>query len=106
MSASYHEARFLTDPRPRAVLVDVGFTLTFWDGARIARDAAAAGVPVEPAAIERAEILIRTETREIEGVPLRTHDDGGKRYLDAVFARALRLAGAGCDDATVARAAA
>jgi putative hydrolase of the HAD superfamily len=106
MSASYHEARSLTDPRPRAVLVDVGFTLTFWDGARIARDAAAAGVPVEPAAVERAEILIRTETREIEGVPLRTHDDGGKRYLDAVFARALRLAGAEGDDETLARAAA
>jgi HAD superfamily hydrolase (TIGR01549 family) len=106
MSASYHEARTLSDPRPRAVLVDVGFTLTFWDGARIARDAAAAGVTVEPAAVERAEILIRGETRELEGVPLRTHDDGGKRYLDAVFARALRLAGASGDDGTLARAAA
>ncbi|HVX97864.1 MAG TPA: HAD family hydrolase [Polyangia bacterium] len=106
MSASYHEARTLSDPRPRAILVDVGFTLTFWDGARIAAHAAAAGVRVEPAAIERAEMLIRTETREIEGQPLRTHDDGGKRYLDRVFARALRLAGAAADDATIERAAA
>jgi len=106
MVASYHEARTLSDPRPRAVLVDVGFTLTFWDGARIAEHAAAAGVTVEPEAIERAETLIRTETRELEGVPLRTHDDGGRRYLDGVFARALRLAGAAGDDATLARAAA
>jgi putative hydrolase of the HAD superfamily len=106
MAASYHEARTLSDPRPRAVLVDVGFTLTFWDGERIAAHAAEAGVVVEAAAIERAEILIRTETRELEGVPLRTHDDGGKRYLDAVFARALRLAGAAGDDATLGRAAA
>ena len=88
------------------MLVDVGFTLTFWDGARIAAHAAAAGVPVEPAAIERAEILIRGETREREGVPLRTHDDGGRRYLDGVFARALRLAGAAGDDAALGRAAA
>jgi HAD superfamily hydrolase (TIGR01509 family) len=106
MSASYHEAPSLSGPRPRAVLVDVGFTLTFWDGVRIAQHAAAAGVPVEPGAIERAEILIRGETREVEGVPLRTHDDGGKRYLDRVFARALRLAGAAGDDAALARAAA
>src|SRR5882672_5283251 len=106
MSASYHEARTLSDPRPRAVLVDVGFTLTFWDGERIARDAASAGVIVDPGAVERAETLIRTETRELEGHPLRTHDDGGRRYLDAVFARALRLAGAAGDDATLARAAA
>jgi HAD superfamily hydrolase (TIGR01509 family) len=106
MSASYHEARSLSDPRPLAVLVDVGFTLTFWDGARIAREAAAAGVIVEPAAVERAEVLIRTKTREREGVPLRTHDDGGRRYLDAVFARALRLAGAESDDDAIARAAA
>jgi putative hydrolase of the HAD superfamily len=84
----------------------VGFTLTFWDGERIAQHAAEGGVPVDAAAIERAEILIRTETREREGHPLRTHDDGGKRYLAGVFARALRLAGAAGDDATLARAAA
>src|SRR5882672_4242011 len=105
MSASYHEAPTL-GPRPRAILVDVGFTLTFWDGARIASHAAAAGVTVEAAAVERAEILIRGESRELEGVPLRTHDDGGRRYLDAVFTRALRLAGAAGDAATLERAAA
>jgi HAD superfamily hydrolase (TIGR01509 family) len=105
MSASYHEAPSLTAPRPRAVLVDVGFTLTFWDGESISAHAAAAGVAVTPAAIERAETLIRTETREVEGRRLRTHDDGGKKYLDSVFARALRLAGAIGDDATLDRAA-
>jgi putative hydrolase of the HAD superfamily len=105
MSASYHEAP-LTGPRPRGVLIDVGFTLTFWDGARIAAHAAAAGIAVDAAAIERAETIIRRETRELEGVPLRTHDDGGRRYLDGVFARALRLAGAAGDDEALARAAA
>jgi putative hydrolase of the HAD superfamily len=96
----------LTGPRPRALLIDVGFTLTFWDGARIAAHAAEAGVAVTPAAIEHAEMLIRTETRELEGHRQRFHDDGGKRYLDTVFARALRLAGAEGDEATLARAAA
>jgi putative hydrolase of the HAD superfamily len=106
MSASYHEAQPTFSPRPRAVLVDVGFTLTFWDGERIAAHAAAAGVEVTPASIELAEKLIRIETRELQGRTLRTHDDGGKRYLDAVFARALRLAGALGDDATLDRVAA
>jgi putative hydrolase of the HAD superfamily len=106
MTASYHEARSLAGPRPRALLIDVGFTLTFWDGARIAAHAAQAGLAVAPAAIEHAETLIRAETRELQGVPLRTHDDGGGRYLERVFTRALRLAGAEGDDATVARAAA
>jgi putative hydrolase of the HAD superfamily len=106
MSASYHEAQPLAGPRPRAVLVDVGFTLTFWDGESIAAHAAAAGVDVTPAGIERAETLIRTETRELPGRTLRTHDDGGKKYLDLVFARALRLAGARGDDAALDRAAA
>jgi putative hydrolase of the HAD superfamily len=106
MFASYHEARSLKDPRPRVVLIDVGFTLTFWDGVRIAAHAADAGVAVAPAAVEHAEKLIRTETRELEGRTLRTHDDGGKKYLGSVFARALRLAGAEHDDETLSRAAA
>jgi HAD superfamily hydrolase (TIGR01509 family) len=106
MVASYHEAQVLSAPRPRAVLVDVGFTLTFWDGERIAAHAAAAGVTVTPAAIERAETIIRTETRELEGTPMRTHDDGGRRYLGDVFKRALTLCDATDDDATLARAAA
>jgi HAD superfamily hydrolase (TIGR01509 family) len=105
MAASYHEGSSPFVPRPSAVLVDVGFTLTFWDGARIAAHAAAAGVTVEPAAVERAETIIRRETRELEGTPLRTHDDGGRRYLGDVFKRALVLCGAVGDDATLARAA-
>jgi putative hydrolase of the HAD superfamily len=106
MSASYHEAKSLTEPRPRVVLIDVGFTLTFWDGARIAEHAAEAGVTVAAAAVEHAEKLIRTETRELEGRMLRTHDDGGKKYLGSVFARALRLAGAEADEQTLERVAA
>src|SRR5260221_427875 len=51
MSASYHEPRSLSDPRPGVVLVDVGFTLTFWDGTRIAEHAAAAGVRVDAAIV-------------------------------------------------------
>ncbi len=106
MVASYHEGQSRFAPRPRALLVDVGFTLTFWDGERIAAHAAAAGVTVAPAAIERAETIIRTETRELEGTPMRTHDDGGRRYLGDVFQRALSLCGTSEDDATLARAAA
>src|SRR5260370_32744649 len=106
MSPSFTDAPSFYGARPLAVLVDVGFTLTFWDGARIAQHAAAAGVPVEPAAIERAEILIRGETREVEGVPLRTHDDGGHPYLDRVFPRPLPPPHAPRDDASLARPAA
>jgi HAD superfamily hydrolase (TIGR01549 family) len=111
MSASYHDgpfedARSPTPPRPRALLVDVGFTLTFWDGARIAAHAALEGVTVEPAAVERAEHVIRRETREHEGKPIRTHDDGGDGYLQRTFRHMLDVAGATGDAAAHARAAA
>src|SRR5882672_5635997 len=100
MSASYHEAPSLSGPRPRAVLVDVGFTLTFWDGTRIAQHAAAAGVPVEPGAIERAEILVRGETRAaafIHGEHLRSNvwrrvGAGNRDALDRLRAAGFRLA--------------
>jgi HAD superfamily hydrolase (TIGR01509 family) len=106
MSALYREGYSLTAPRPIAILIDVGFTLTFWDGVRIASHAAQAGVAADPAAIERAETLLRRETPEVQGTPLRTHDDGGALYLQRVFSRLLRLANAAGADADLDRAAA
>jgi HAD superfamily hydrolase (TIGR01509 family) len=106
MSALYREATSLSATRPRAVLIDVGFTLTFWDGVRIASHAAEAGVMADATAIERAEAVVRRETREVQGTPLRTHDDGGGAYLQRVFSRLLRLADAPGTDADLDRAAA
>ncbi|HEX3697794.1 MAG TPA: HAD family hydrolase [Polyangia bacterium] len=83
----------LFDPLPRAILLDVGFTLTFCDGRAIASHAARAGVIVDPLAIEGAEGALRAELRETLGTVHRTHDDGGKRYLGRIFRRTLELAG-------------
>jgi HAD superfamily hydrolase (TIGR01549 family) len=105
MGASYHNGRSLLGLRPRAVLFDVGFTLTFWDGVRIAAHAAQAGVVVAPAAIERAEALVRAEIREMENRPTRTHDDGGNLFLEGVFRRLLQLSGATGDVEALERAA-
>src|SRR5262245_4910772 len=80
--------------RPRAVLLDAGFTLTFYDGERIAAHAAQAGVIVDPAAVEETEQALRAELQERPDRPLRTHDDGGKSWLHMVFRRVLELAGA------------
>jgi len=93
MSASYHEPEDLFVPRPRAVLLDAGFTLTFYDGARIAAHAALAGATADAAAIERIEGAWRAEVCERPGVPLRTHDDGGVSWLQRTFRRFLELAG-------------
>jgi putative hydrolase of the HAD superfamily len=105
MSASYHEAAGLFDPAPRALLLDAGFTLTFYDGARIAGYAALAGVAVDGAALERVEAAFRTEIRERQGVPFRTHDDGGTGWLQRVFRRLLQLAETPGDDGVLDRAA-
>jgi putative hydrolase of the HAD superfamily len=94
MSALYRDAEALFDPPPRALLLDVGFTLTFYDGALIAAHAALEGIRVDAAAIERAEEALRGELRERPGVLLRTHDDGGKSWLHRFFSRLLDLAGA------------
>ena len=87
------------------MLFDAGFTLTFYDGQRIAAHAASAGVIVDPAAIEGTERPLRAEIQERPGVPLRTHDDGGKRFLQTVFRRILELAGAPGSPADLERAA-
>jgi HAD superfamily hydrolase (TIGR01509 family) len=106
MSASYHEAASPFDPLPRAVLLDAGFTLTFYDGARIAASAALAGVAADPAAIERIEGAWREEVRELQGgAPLRTHDDGGVSWLQRTFRRFLELAGTPGDTGALDRAA-
>jgi HAD superfamily hydrolase (TIGR01509 family) len=81
-------------PAPRAVLIDAGFTLISYDGARIAAIAAERGVTVQAAAIEATERSIRAE--------LAQHDwpqqpgsvaspGGGARFLR----RVLELAAAG-----------
>src|SRR5260370_32706673 len=90
----------LFEPPPRAILLDVGFTLTFCDGRQIAAHAASAGVTLDPAAIEAAEGALRAELRETPGVVHRTHDDGGNRFLGRLFRRTIELAGyAGPPDA-------
>jgi len=48
-------------PRPRAVLVDVGFTITFHDGPRIASLAAEGGVQVTAESVHGAERALRRE---------------------------------------------
>lgn len=74
------------------MLLDAGFTLTFYDGTRLAAHAALAGVAADPAALERVEAALRAELREQQGVPLRTHDDGGVRFLQRLFRRLLDMA--------------
>jgi HAD superfamily hydrolase (TIGR01509 family) len=107
MSASYHEAGALSVPPPRAILIDVGFTLTFPDAAGIAAHAAEAGIAADAAALERAVDLLRAEIREQQGgKPVRTHDDGGVSFLEHVFGRLLALAGTPGEAAVLARAAA
>lgn len=87
------------------MLLDAGFTLTFYDGDRIAAHAARAGVSVDPAVVNRTEQALRTEIQERPGSPLRTHDDGGKSWLHLVFRRILELAGASGPPDTLERAA-
>ncbi|MES1165574.1 MAG: HAD-IA family hydrolase [Verrucomicrobiota bacterium] len=80
---------------PRAVLLDVGFTLTFLDGERIARLAAAVGLSVLPAAIEAAESTLRRETAAGNGPPsvaLATAANALRREAPAFYRRLLQLA--------------
>jgi putative hydrolase of the HAD superfamily len=92
MSASYPEAAALFKPRPKAILFDAGFTLTFHDGARLAAYAAKAGVTADAAALEGAERALREEYRETEGVVMRTHHDGGFSWHERLYRRLLALA--------------
>lgn len=103
--ATDREGRPSLGPFPRAVLLDAGFTLTFHDGARIAAYAALAGVSADAEAMERIEGALRAELQERPGVPLRTHDDGGLRWLQRVFRRILEMAGTPGDASALDRAA-
>lgn len=81
------------DPSPKAILIDVGFTLTFCDGERIAAHAALAGVVADPQALVRVEAALRAALRETLGVALITHDDGGSAWLRRFFRLMLELTG-------------
>jgi putative hydrolase of the HAD superfamily len=81
------------DPPPKAILIDVGFTLTFCDGERIAAHAALAGVAADPQALVRVEAALRAALRETPGVPFSTHDDGGSAWLRRFFRLMLELTG-------------
>src|SRR5262245_38011765 len=86
--------------RPRAVLADVGFTLTFCDGAAIAELARAAGVEVAPAAVEGAEPTLRRELDRYTGASSsRTERPAGLSPTGGVqfFRRLLELASPGAD---------
>src|SRR5512144_392332 len=78
---------------PAALLLDAGFTLIYPDGARIAEAARAAGVGVDPAAIDAVEETMR---REVAGYSWptspssKTPSGGGPAF----FRRFLELAGA------------
>ncbi len=88
-------------PRPRAVLFDAGFTLTFHDGARIAAYAAKAGVTADARALERAERALREELRETQGVVMKTHHDGGFSWHQRMYRRLLDLAGTAGEPASL-----
>ncbi len=79
--------------RPSAILIDVGFTLTFCDGETIAELARAAGVEVAPEALHGAERVLRAELH-LHGWASRPDSlappGGGPRF----FSRMLELAGA------------
>lgn len=97
----------MSEPRPAAVLLDVGFTLTFPDAAVIARHAREAGVTVTAEALAAAENDARRDLQQDRwaftpaqqaarpnidanaGAPART-TTGGARF----FERMLQLAGA------------
>jgi HAD superfamily hydrolase (TIGR01509 family) len=83
----------LFDPLPDVVLLDVGFTLTFCDGDKIAAHAALTGLAADPEALVRIESALRAQLRETPGVTLVTHDDGGVRWLRRFFRQMLELAG-------------
>jgi HAD superfamily hydrolase (TIGR01662 family) len=80
-------------PLPRALLIDVGFTLLSFDGATIARHAGEAGLSVDPRAIEATESVLRAELAHHDWPQSResTAPKGGGANF---FARMFQLAGA------------
>jgi HAD superfamily hydrolase (TIGR01662 family) len=92
-------------PAPRAVLIDAGFTLVSYDGARIAQIVAGMGLAVDAQALEGTEASMRAELAEHDwpqqpdsGAP----PAGGARF----FRRVLELASGGSIDPHTVEAAA
>jgi putative hydrolase of the HAD superfamily len=80
-------------PRPRAVLIDVGFTLTSYDGTRAAALVAERGVTVSAAAIDATEPVLRAELAH-HAWPQRPGDGGPPTGGPRFFRRMFELAGA------------
>jgi putative hydrolase of the HAD superfamily len=97
----------LFQPRPAAVLLDAGFTLTFPDPGVIARHAAAAGVVVSAAALARVEDDVRRELGRYPWASTPSQQATRPKNAGAdFFRRMLDLAGATADAATLQLAAA
>lgn len=90
MSANVTRTATLGAARPRAVLIDVGFTLTAFDGARIAALAGEAGVTASGAAIEATEEAIRRDM--LSEVWAFTREGEGAKKAVALYRRMLSLA--------------
>jgi len=94
-----------SQPRPAAVLLDVGFTLTFPDAAIIARHAAEAGVTVGADALARVEDEARRGLAQFGWAFTRAQEaarpkTGGAQF----FQRMLDLAGATAGTSTLVEA--
>lgn len=93
-------------PRPAAVLLDVGFTLTFPDAGVIARHAVAAGVSVSAEALANAEDAVRKELGRYPWASTLAQTATRPRTAGAdFFRRMLDLAGATGDEARLTAAA-
>lgn len=81
--------------RPRAVLLDAGFTLVFCSGERIAAEAALAGVRADPEALEASEPALRRELALYSWASTPAGNDGKSQTGGpAFFRRLLQLADA------------
>ena len=95
----------MSQPRPTAVLLDAGFTLTFPDAEVIARHAKAAGVTVEATALARAENDARRELARFAWAFTREQQATRSKTAGAeFFQRMLELAGATAGTASLAQA--
>jgi HAD superfamily hydrolase (TIGR01509 family) len=83
----------LFTPPPRAVLIDVGFTLTSYDGARVAALVAERGVSVSAAAVDATERALRAELAQ-HAWSQRPGDGGPPAGGPRFFRRVFELAGA------------
>jgi putative hydrolase of the HAD superfamily len=95
----------LSQPRPAAVLLDVGFTLTFPDAEAIARYARDAGVDVTAAALAAVENEARRGLQQARWAFTRAQAATRSKTAGAeFFERLLQLAGANQGATTLAQA--